>query len=308
MNRPPPSDEIVRCVVTGSPVRIVATTTTGVAAEAVRRHEGGEAAAIALGRALTSGLLLATLTKDEERVTLQILGDGPLGGITVDASAAGTTRGYLKHPFGGLAPAASGGRRSLAGAVGRQGVVSVIRDLGLRENFSGQVSIASGEIDEDVERYLGDSEQVVSALACDTLIGPGGEILLAAGLLVQALPGSEGIEVVGTARELIKNGAFTRTLADLPPSAEALIDAALGESLGPIKVLERRPVSFFCPCSRERARATLELLGEAELAAMIVEDGRAEVSCNFCRARYELDANELEELRRKTRGPSPPPS
>jgi molecular chaperone Hsp33 len=192
--------------------------------------------------------------------------------------------------------------------VGRNGLVSVIRDLGLRENFSGQVAIATGEIDEDVERYLGDSEQIVSALACDAVVGEGGDIGLAAGLLVQALPGSDGAEAVAVAQTLLRGGTFAQALADKPATAEELIQASIGDALGAVQVLDRRPVRFFCPCSRERARATLELLGEAELGAMILEDGQAEVICNFCNAHYNLDATELEEIRRKTRGPSAPPS
>src|SRR6516164_5085294 len=126
--QPPESqDEIVRCLLADLPVRVVVAVTTDVAREAARRHDAGAAGAIALGRGLTAGLLLATLTKDDERVTLQVLGDGPLGGITVDAHGDGTARAYVKHPGAGrLAPGTSGARASLAAAVGRSGVVSVI--------------------------------------------------------------------------------------------------------------------------------------------------------------------------------------
>src|SRR5579863_8765183 len=138
------TDEIVRTALRGYPVRVVAVTTTGVTREAAGRHEAGQAGALALGRGLTAGLLLATLTKDEERVSLQVLGDGPLGGITVDAGSAGTARGYVKNPRVPLPPAgaAAGGRLSLAEVVGRHGVISAIRDLGLRENFRGQTALS----------------------------------------------------------------------------------------------------------------------------------------------------------------------
>ena len=137
-------DEIVRGVLVDLPVRIVAAVTTSVAREAARRHQAGPAGAIALGRGLTAGLLLATLTKDDERVTLQVLGNGPLGGITVDANGTGTARGYVKHPLGGPITAADPrtARTSLAAAIGGSGVVSVIRDVGLRDNFSGTTEIA----------------------------------------------------------------------------------------------------------------------------------------------------------------------
>src|SRR5580698_2427895 len=205
-------DQIVRAIIEGRPVRIVAVTSTEVAREAVRRHGAGPAASLALSRGLTAGLLLATLTKDDERVTLQVLGDGPLGGVTADATAAGTARAYVKHP-GVVLRLPAGGRPSLAEAVGRNGLVSVIRDLGLGATFSGQIAIASGEIDEDVEAYLEKSEQVVSALACDTLFAPDGTLDFAAGILIQALPGSEGAALVAQARALIAGGEFLRALA-----------------------------------------------------------------------------------------------
>jgi molecular chaperone Hsp33 len=301
------SDEVVRCVLQDLPVRIVAATTTAAVREAVRRHQAGPVATVALSRGLTAGLLLATLTKDDERVTLQILGDGPLGGVTVDATAAGSARAYVKHPGGGLKLLA-GGRPSLAAAVGQVGLVNVIRDVGLRETFSGQIALATGEIDEDVEAYLEKSEQVVSALACDALWAPNGALDFAAGILVQALPGSEGAALVAEARAFLAGGEFLRALAGARRDGEGVVAAVLGDRLGKVQVLDRRPVRFDCPCSRARAGSSLALLGEAELAAMILDDGKAEVTCNFCRAHYQFDEAELEIIRRETAKPTGPPS
>src|SRR6185369_12404180 len=167
--------EIARGTLDGRTVRVVVALTTAAAREAARRHGARGAAAIALGRGTTAGLLLSTLTKDQERVTLQILGDGPFGGLTVDASSSGHVRAYLKNPALRLPLDAAAGapRASLAAGVGATGLVSVVRDLGLRETFSGQTALSSGEIDEDVERYLTESEQIASALSCDARL-PGG--------------------------------------------------------------------------------------------------------------------------------------
>ncbi|HZL17379.1 MAG TPA: Hsp33 family molecular chaperone HslO [Polyangia bacterium] len=301
------ADEIVRAVIDGRPVRIVAVTSTEVAREAARRHGAGPAASLALARGLTAGLLLATLTKDDERVTLQVLGDGPLGGLTVDATASGTARAYVKNPGVPLV-ATPGTRASLAVAVGRHGLVSVIRDVGLGEAFSGRTSIATGEIDEDVERYLEASEQIVSALACDAALAPDGTIAFAAGILVQALPGSDGAVGVAAARGLVADGQLLRALGTGPRDGGAVIAAVLGDHLGQVRILDRRAVRFDCPCSRARASTSLALLGEPELAAMILDDGRAEVTCNFCRARYEFDEAALEVIRRETAKPAGPPS
>jgi molecular chaperone Hsp33 len=301
-------DEIVRCVLADAPVRVVAALTTDVAREAARRHQAGAAGAIALGRGITAGLLLATLTKDDEQVTLQVLGDGPLGGITIDASGAGTARAYVKHPGAGTV-GTGGVRASLAAAVGRGGVVSVIRDVGLRENFSGTIALRSGEVDEDVERYLTESEQIESALACDTVVGRDGRVIASAGILVQALPGQGGEIELADAHRMIANGALARVLAaGLPRSGGELIAAVFAGRLGGFRVLDRRPVRFFCPCSRERAGASLAMLGPADLSAMILDDGKAEVTCNFCRARYEFDDKALEQLRRRAAGDAGPPS
>jgi molecular chaperone Hsp33 len=304
------ADEIVRGVLADLPVRVVAAVTTGVAREAARRHQARPAGAIALGRGLTAGLLLATLTKDDERVTLQVLGDGPLGGVTVDANGAGTARAYVKHPLAGAIgrgdpPAA---RPSLAAAIGRAGVVSVIRDVGLGENFSGTTAISSGEIDEDVERYLTDSEQIESALACDAAAADDGRVVASAGILVQALPGEAAIEVA-LSRGLFADGALARVVAaGLPPSGDDLLRAVFGDRLGEIRVLDRRPARFHCPCSRERAGDSLAMLGDADLGAMILDDGKSEVICNFCRARYAFDDAELERIRRRAAGAGGPPS
>ncbi len=309
-------DEIARCTADGGAVRVVAVTATDVAREAIRRHGATGASAIALARGLTSGLLLATLTKDRERVTLQLLGDGPLGGLTVDATSEGTARAYVKDVDAPAGVAVGAGRRPvLSRAIGATGVVSVVRDLGMRESFRGQTSFASGEIDEDCERYLNESEQVDSAIRCETVLGPDGALVAVAGILVQALPGGRGAAIVGAARERLVGGALRDALAKAhapgagtPTDPGTLVDEALGDLLGAWHALDARPVRFHCPCSRERAGASLALLGAAELADMILEDGKAEVVCNFCRARHEFGEAELELIRRELQGPTDPPS
>jgi molecular chaperone Hsp33 len=320
--------EIARCILAEGAARLVVALTTPAAQEAARRHQSSGAAALALARGTTAGLLLSTLTKDEERVTLQVLGDGPLGGLTVDASSSGRVRAYLRNPAVRLPPlrpapgAGAAGRLSLAPAVGRGGIVHVVRDLGLRETFSGETSLATGEIDDDVEHYLIKSEQIDSALACDGVLesqlarGGGdnivshgaGEVVIAGGVLIQALPGSAGSAIVGDLRGHLRAGALTRALIGQPPTVDALIEAVFGDDLPTLQILDRRTVEFFCPCSRDRAAASLTLLGAGELGAMILDDGKAEVICNFCRERYDFDEAALEEIRREVAGASGPSS
>ncbi len=294
-------DQIARGLLGGGAARVVAVTATDVVREAARRHRATGAAAVALGRGLAAGLLLATLTKDDERFTLQILGDGPLGSLTIDSSAAGTARGYVKNPGASLPRAVPGSRLELAPAVGRSGLVSVVRDLGLRENFGGQTAIVSGEIDEDVEHYLNTSEQIDSALACDALLDDAGKVVAAAGILIQALPGSGAGSHLQAARTHFRAGGLTAAAAEAAPEGniDGLIAQVLGATMGQVQLLEVRSVRFHCPCSRDRAGSSLALLGQAELGQLILDDGRAEVTCNFCRERYEFSETELETIRRE---------
>jgi molecular chaperone Hsp33 len=306
-----PADEILRCIASDGAARVVAVTTTEVAREAIRRHEATGAAAVALARGVTAGLLLATLTKDDERVTLQLIGDGPLGGLTIDATGAGTARAYVKHLEGG--PAAPADRPLLGPAIGTTGVVNVIRDVGLRETFRGQTSFATGEIDDDCEHYLMTSEQIDSALRCETVLAPDGTLLFSAGILVQALPGGRGAAIVAGARTIFAAGGLRDAMS--PASGDprrdlrdpgTLVENALGDVLGIWHALDERAVRFHCPCTWERAGASLALLGKAELADMILEDGKAEVICNFCRARHDFSEADLERIRRELQGSSGP--
>jgi molecular chaperone Hsp33 len=286
-------DELLRALLDPPRVRVVATVTTETVQAAVGRHGTVGAATVALGRALTSGLLLATLTKGEERVTLQIAGDGPISLITVDADDAGSVRGYLS-PRGVPVPLGAQRRPSIAAAIGR-GEVSVLRDLGLRERYRGSAAIVTGEIDEDVEAYLRLSEQLDSALGCEVVVGREGEAHRAGGLLMQAMPGGEP-ELIRAVQHELRTGRLYAALAGSasPADAEALARAVLGEL--PLTVLDRRPVRFQCRCSQERALSIVAMLEQPELDDLLAREGAAEITCNFCSARYIIDRATLIEI------------
>jgi molecular chaperone Hsp33 len=305
-----PGDQIMRSLIEDGRARLVVVTATQAVREMALRHHGMTGIpAVALGRAALCGLLLATLTKDEEQVTLQVLGNGPLGGVTVDARSSGRVRGFVKRPLAVVWDAkmatisAATPRISLGDAIGKQGIVGVTRDLGLAQNYSGQVTLSSGEIDEEVEQYLNTSEQIDSVLHCDTLVNSAGDVTAAAGLLVQTLPQAHGAAVVEFLRDVLRGPAFTDVLKNalsegkLDPSSIAR--AALGECADGLRVLDERPVSFFCPCSRERAASTLGMLSQEDLKEMILETNEAEVTCNFCGGQYRFTEVELEVIRRK---------
>jgi molecular chaperone Hsp33 len=303
-----PGDQILRSLIEDGRARLVVTTATQAVREICARHDITGTSVVALGRSVLSGLLLATLTKDEEQVTLQVLGNGPLGAVTVDARSSGRVRGFVKYPKAlpwdpaTLASAASP-RLSIGDAVGKQGVVSVTRDLGLAQNYSGQVAISTGEIDDEVERYLNTSEQVDSVVRCDTLLDSEGKVTAAAGLLVQTLPQAHGAAVVEFLRDSLRGPNFTDVLDQALSQGKvepvALARAALGDCAGSLRVLDERPIHFFCPCSRERAAATLGMLEPEDLKEMILETNEAQVSCNFCGGQYRFNEVELEQIRRK---------
>jgi molecular chaperone Hsp33 len=302
-----PGDVLLRAIWPETGLRVVAAITTGAAREAARRHGAVGGPAAALGRGITAGALLATLTKGEERLTAQISGGGPLGPLIIDANANGDVRAFIKNP-GVPVPVLAGTHVPLGQAIGNDGVVRVARDLGLRETVNGQTAIADGEIDTDLERYLEESEQIPSALACEALVGPGLDIAVAGGLLVQTLPDSDALTALMDLRARLRGGALARTLAAMGPGpvdperlAETLLEIASGDLL----CLDRRPLRFFCSCSKERARATLALLSIDDLTEMVHEGRGAEVTCEFCRARHLISQTELERARNSAIGVRP---
>ena len=305
------TDQIARGLFQAGRVRVVVVIATAAVREMAALNKALGAPAVALGRAALSGLLLATLTKDEEQVTLQVLGKGPIGGVTVDARSSGNVRGFVKRPNAVTwDPAlAAQPRLELGEIVGKEGVLGVIRDLGMKQNYSGQVAMSSGEIDEEVEHYLNTSEQIDSVLHCDVLVNSDGEVTAAAGLLVQTLPQAHGAAVVEFLRDTLRGPAFPSLLATHAArgalDAEAIARAALGSSADDLQILDVRSVKFFCPCTRERAESMLGMLRPDDLKEMILETNDAEVTCNFCGQQYHFSEIELERIRRKHDKPQP---
>jgi molecular chaperone Hsp33 len=299
-------DHLLRGLLPRHNVRVVAALTGDVAREAARRHGAVGGAAAALGRAATAGLLLATITKDRERLTAELAGDGPLGSLMVDASADGSVRVYVKNPAIPVA-ALPGAHVPLGRALGRTGTVRVARDLGLREIVSGQTPLVDGEVDSDIEHYLVSSEQIPSALGCETFLGPDLDPSLSGGLLLQTLPGSEALPLLDRLRGELRQGALGRALTAIGPQAdaEALVQAVLGREADDLLALDNRPLRYHCGCSRARAAAALALLGPAELQLMADEDDGAEVTCDFCRARQHFTRADLDQIRAQAQGSRP---
>ena len=294
------SDLLVRAIDAHAGLRVIAAITTELTREGARRHHALGLGACALGRGLTSGLLLATLTKGAERVIMQIQSDGPIRGLTVDASldphVVGSVRGYVVNPQ--AATATCTGRGHVVDVLGRSGVVNVVRDVGLKDRYQGQVPMHTGEVDEDVENYLRVSEQVPSALGCDVLLSDGVSIDAAGGVLVQALPGA-GNDEVWEAQHSVRTGAVYRFLAGGGRDARQLAEAVYGR---PLEFVGEQPLRFQCRCSDERVRDMLKLIGVVEIDEILADQGRAEVTCNYCNTRYLIERLELEAVRAELAG------
>jgi molecular chaperone Hsp33 len=291
------ADSLIRAVYRPSSIRLVAAVTTDLCREAGRRHQASPAVTCALSRALSGGLLLATLTRGGERVTVQFAGDGPVKGLTVDAYGSGDVRGYAARPEA-WAGRSMAGRQRLRGLVG-DGVVNILRDLGLRDRYQGQVSLSTGEIDEDIEAYLRGSEQIPSALGCEVVMDEAGTVLCAGGILAQVMPGGDE-DRIHELHHLLRTGALydalTGETAQGMTTPAGLIEALLPDLAAGIETLDGHELRFRCQCSVERIEGMLKTVGPVELDEMIAE-GSAEITCNYCNQVYHLSAEDLLRVR-----------
>ncbi len=285
------ADRLVRTLGADGAVRGLAVVTTDLVEEARGRHGTLPTATAALGRALTSALLLGGLLKADERVSLQFSGDGPLGSILVDATPTGHVRGFVSRPATHLP--ARAGKLDVGGAVGR-GVLSVMRiPLGEVAPYRSIVPLVSGEIGADVASYLAGSEQVPSVVGAGVVVHAAGRVGAAGGYLLQAMPGAEA----GAIDRLERN-------VGAAPSPSELVRQGLGAPAilarllagFPTRVLEEQAVRFHCRCNRERVDAAIVAMGRAELLDVLAHERRAEVSCEFCGAHYVVEEPELRAL------------
>ncbi len=292
---PEERDYLVRGTALGGKVRAFAVRSTKLVEELRRRHDTFPTATAALGRTLTTATMMGAMLKGEEKLTIQVKGNGPLGQIVVDANAKGDVRGYVDHPHVHL-PSNAMGKLDVAGAVGTEGFLYVIKDLGLKEPYRGSVPIVSGELGEDFTYYFAASEQTPSAVGIGVLVAPDGAVISSGGLIVQLLPGLADDEI----------DAIERAISTLPP-VSALIDQGLSPEevikwvLPDVQIQESMDVQFKCECSRERVERTLVSLGSEEIQAIIDEQGVAEVVCHFCNEAYQFEREDLERILEQTR-------
>ena len=281
-------DYLVRSLTADGSIRGLAVVTTGLVEEARQRQDVWPTAAAALGRALTGGRLLGALLKTGQRLAIKIEGDGPLQKILVEAESNGAVRGYVARPQVHLLP--RNGKLDVAGAVGRTGVLTVSKDLRLKETYTGIVQLVSGEIAEDLAFYLAESEQIPSALALGVYVETDGRVTAAGGFLIQTLPPVH--------EEILE--ALSSRIRKLPPVTELLRQGRSPEDIlaaiyGPLpyRILEKYAVAWQCSCSRERVARALLTLGAAELQEMARQEEATAVTCEFCGQGYLFTSAEL---------------
>ena len=283
------SDQIVRALAPG--IRVVAAITTELCEEARRRHACSPVAAAALGRTMTAALLLSETMKGDECLTIRVSGDGPLGDVVADTPLRHGVRGYVRNPQVDLPPAANG-KLAVGAGVGK-GMLHVTRFSPQREIFTGTVALISGEIAEDITKYLLESEQTPSTVGLGVLVDPDGTVSGAAGFLVQAMPDVSD-EMLNCIEQNLSLVASPSHLANEGLSAAEIVQLLL-VGVEDATVFEPEPVHFQCTCNRQKVSSILTGLGEAELDSMI-DEGSAEIHCNFCNEAYQFELAELQLL------------
>jgi molecular chaperone Hsp33 len=288
------ADQLIRATAVDGGIRAVGVITTRLTEEARVRHRLSYVATAALGRTMAAGLLMASSMKRiGSRVNVRVKGDGPLGGILVDAGLDGTVRGYVDCPYVELPPNTKG-KLDVGGAVG-SGYLYVVRDIGYGYPYSSTVELVSGEIGDDVAHYLVSSEQTPSALVLGVLVGAGG-VAASGGLLIQVLPKAarDDALVLTLESRVAALAGFTPLLQAGKTLSEILSDL-LGD-MGLTIFPQSQMLRFHCGCSFDRMLGALKILGEAELQDMIIKDDGAEATCDFCGQVYQASSNHLAQL------------
>ena len=283
---------LVRCIDPSGQLTCMAADTTAMVREAKRIHQTSNVCTAALGRLLTAASFMGiTLKGADHSVTLRMAGDGPAGSVIAVSDAKGNTRGYVMNPDVRV-PNKSERKLDVGGAIGRNGTLSVIKDLGLKEPYVGQTPIVTGEIAEDITAYFASSEQTPSVVALGVLVNPNLSIKAAGGLIIQLLPTATE-QTIEKVERCIKDLAPITALIEDGLTPEEICRRALKEF--ELDVLDTSFLVYRCYCSKERVEQALLSVGKEELEEM-KNDEKTEVSCHFCGKKYVFTPDDLNRL------------
>ena len=289
------TDYIVRATAANNQIRAFAATTKETVEAARQAHNTSPVATAALGRLLTGGAMMGSMMKnDSDMLTIQIKGDGPIGGLTVTADSKGNVKGYVEHPEVMLPPNAQG-KLDVAGALGI-GLISVIKDMGLKEPYVGQTILQTSEIAEDLTYYFATSEQVPSSVGLGVLMEHDNTVKQAGGFIVQLMPFVDD-DVVDRLEANIKKISSVTSMLDKGMTPEEILEEVLDGF--EVEVKDTMPAQFYCNCTKERVEKAIISIGKKDIQETI-EDGKPiEVNCHFCGKSYEFSVEELKTLIKK---------
>ena len=291
------NDYMIRATAADGQIRAFATTTKEMVETAKNAHNTSPIATAALGRLMTAAAMMGSDLKGEgELLTLRIEGDGPIGGLLVTADGKGDVKGYAFNPDVMLPPNAQG-KLDVGGSLGL-GVLSVIKDIGLKEPYVGQTQLITGEIAEDLTYYFATSEQVPSSVALGVLMNKDNTVRQAGGFIIQLMPFCDEKVIEKLEQRLAEVNSVTAFL-DEGLTPEQILEKLLGDM--DLVINDTVPTQFYCNCSRERVSKALIAVGRKELNEMIQEAKPVELKCHFCNSAYEFSTEDLKELLRKSK-------
>lgn len=290
-------DYIVRATAANHQIRAFAVTSKELVERARSIHNTSPVATAALGRLLSAGAMMGAMMKNpDDLLTLQIKGDGPIGGITVTSDSAAQVKGYVNEPAV-LIPANAQGKLDVSGAIGN-GILRVIKDLGLKEPYSGQTALQTGEIAEDLTYYFATSEQVPSSVGLGVLLDKDNTVRQAGGFIIQLMPFTEDSVIDALEKKLSEVKSVTELL-DQGLTPEQLLEKLLGDF--ELEFNDTIPAAYSCNCSRERVEKAIVSIGSKDIREMIQDNRPIEVKCQFCEKAYTFDVEDLKRILSKAK-------
>lgn len=289
------NDYMIRATAADGQIRAFAATTREMVETAKNAHNTSPIATATLGRLMTAAAMMgADLKGEKDLLTLRIEGDGPIGGLLVTADGHGDVKGYAFHPDVMLPPNAQG-KLDVGGSLGL-GVLSVIKDIGLKEPYVGQTQLITGEIAEDLTYYYATSEQVPSSVALGVLMNKDNTVRQAGGFIIQLLPGASD-EIIDRLEAKLSGITSITSLLDAGKTPEEILTDILGDFN--LEILKKMPVQFCCDCERSRVEKAIISIGKKEIQDMIDEGKEIEVNCQFCNKHYKFSVDELGDMLKK---------
>ena len=286
------TDYLVRATAAQAQIRAFAISSRDLVETARNRHNLSPVVTAGLGRLMTGACMMGSMLKGEQDIlTLQISGTGPVGGLTVTADGRGNVKGYAQVPQAMMPPNAQG-KLDVGGVIG-DGYLTVIKDMGMKDPYSSQVALQTGEIGDDLTYYFAASEQVPSSVALGVLMEKNNTVKQAGGFLIQLMPFAQE-EVIRKLEERLRGLAPVTTLLEEGNTPEQILTLLLGDM--ELEITDKMPVQFSCNCTKERVKKVLISLGREELQDMIEEGKEVELHCHFCNTNYVFSVDELREL------------